>query len=180
MNVTIPCPCPGTPHDSDTVTVEEPLSFRTRQSLRRSISWAREVTPDFTDGEIFSTLDEGFLVYCITGWTLVGPNEKGKIGPLAPSRENIREIILTNDDLAMPIVKVCNERYQDLVLRPLLVGASTSLPPSPTEPPTSPTNGNGQTPRPKRSKPSSITTIPTVVTGPMPTSPGGESSFSPS
>jgi hypothetical protein len=178
MNITIPCACPvkdgqARHPDGDTVTLMEPLDFRTRQALRRQISWMRETTPGFTEGEVFATLDEGFLLLCITGWTLL--DEKGKALP--PSRENIAAKFMGDDDrFATPILRRANEMYQDIVLLPLLVGASSSSPGTPIDGSTSRTDGT--TPRRKRSKRSSTTTSPMVVTGPMRASPSGESNSS--
>jgi hypothetical protein len=183
MDITIPCACPTdgqTRHpDGDTVTLMEPLDFRTRQAIRRQIVWVKETTDGFTSGEVFATLDEMFLLLCITGWTLLGPNDKGKIGPLPPSRENIAERFMGDDDrFAMPILRKANEMYQDVILLPLLAGASTSSPGTPTDGSTSPKNGT--TPRRKPSKRSSISTIPMVVTGPTQGSLDGGSNSSPS
>jgi hypothetical protein len=183
VNVATPCPCPpledGTSrHEQDTVIIQEPLPFVTRQALRKSITWAKESTRSFTDGELFATLDEGFLLYTIESWTYVHENDKGKIEPLPPSRDNIRAVVMTNDDLAMPIVRACNDKYQDLILLPLLAGASKSSLRSLIDGSTSAKKRTG-TPQ-KRSKPSSTSTSQMVVTGPMPVSPGGVSNSSPS
>lgn len=176
MDVPIACGCPpagdGQPrHPSDTVTLREPLDFRTRLILRQTIRWVKTEHEDATEGEMLAALTEAYLIYCIDGWTLV--DAKGK--PLAPSRDNIRSVLMARDDLAMPVADAADGLYGEVVLLPLLLAASNSSPGKPTAAPTSPTT-NGTTHRPKRSRPSSTSTIQMVATGPMPASPAGVSS----
>ena len=185
MDVQIPCPCPlkadGTVrHESDTVSLKDTLTFRERLSLRQTIKWARETSDDISEGELLAALTEGYVLQCISAWSLV--DEKGK--PLPPSRANIREVLLTRDDLAMPVADAADELYSEVILLPLLLGASnssrsTQTPENPASPPRTSVTPDGKTP-PKPSKRSSTTTIPTVVTGPMLASPAGGSSSSPS
>jgi len=174
VNVTIKCPCPatsdGTPrHESDTVTLKDSLTFRERLALRQTIKWAKETDEDSTEGELLAALTEGYVLGCIVSWTLV--DEKGKALP--PSRANIRDFLEAHDEQAMAVADAADDLYSTVVLLPLLVQASTSSPPSPTERSTSP-KSNGQR-HPKPSRQSSTSTTPMAVTGPMPTSPAGAS-----
>ncbi len=174
MDVTIPCPCPpkadGTArHESDTVTLREPLSFRERLSLRQTIKWAKEVTPDISDGELLAVLTEAYCLQGISAWTLV--DEKGR--KVDPSRVAIRDFLEAHDEQAMAVADAADGLYSEVVLLPLLLGASKSSGTSQIDVSTSPRNG-GPTPR-KHSKRSSTTTMPTVVTGPMLVSPAGGS-----
>lgn len=179
MNVTIPCPCPpkadGTArHASDTVTLRDTLDFRTRLTLRQTVRWAKTANDDLTEGEVLAQLTEAYLLHCIDAWSLL--DDKGKALP--PSRANIREVLLEHDQASMIVADGADGLYSEVVLLPLLTGASKFSPDLPTDASTSPTTG-GPTPQ-KPSKRSSTTTTPMAVTGPMQASPGGASSSLPS
>lgn len=175
MEVTIPCPCPpradgASRHESDSVTLREPLDFRTRLVLRQTVKWVKTADEDATEGEILGALTEAYVLHCIDAWSLV--DAKGKALP--PSRANIRAVLMADDRLAMPVADAADRLYSEVVLLPLLIGASSSSPGTPTDESTSPMS-NGRTPRPKPSKRSSTSTSQMAATGPTQLSPGGAS-----
>ncbi len=181
MDVQIACTCPpkagGEPrHDSDTVTLHEPIL----PVVRRALIYDLGLLPDdATAGDRLAMLSEGYILRCIDAWTLWGDveDEKGrtKLGPLPPSRDNIRLRILGNDRAFDVLAKAADDLYSEAVLLPLLLWASSSLSDGPTNGSTSPAKNGATHPR-KRSRPSSTSTIPMVVTGPMLASSGGDSS----
>lgn len=176
MDVTINCICPAKGgaqrHASDTVTLADRLDFRTLLTLRQAIGFEiRE--PETSPASIIAVLIEQYLLHCVTGWSLV--DEAGKAVPV--SRQAIRDRLLTHQEEAEIIGTAADDIYTDTVTLPLTHRASSSSETTPTPGSTSATNGHG-TRRPKPSKPSSISTTPMVVTGPMAASHGGGSSSS--
>ena len=162
--VVIRCVCPGAPHESDTVTLRDPLDFRTAITLRQSVA-ALYVGPSGetqqpTVAEVTGLLIESYLLYTIASWTLV--DERGK--PVPVSRENVIGLLMHDNPIeAAAIGDAANELYMDKVVLPLLLAASGSSRPTPTKRSTSRTNGSPRGTA-KRSSPSSITSIPTVGT----------------
>jgi len=172
MDVTIPCICPpkadGEPrHAQDTVVFRDAFPPRARRALIYDLS----LNEDGTAGDKLALLNEGYIVRGVESWTLV--NEKGKAVPVTPA--TITEHLLDRADVYDLLAKVADDLYTEVVLLPLLLGASSFSPPTPTVAQTSAAS-NGQTHQRKPSKRSSTSTIPTAVTGPMLASPGGASS----
>lgn len=169
MIVPISCPCPpkadgAARHpDGDTVTLQEPLPFRKRLTLRQEIRSAKTFQEDLTDGEALAILTEAYLIHCIEAWTLV--DDKGRALP--PSRAEIRRFLEEQDEQALVVADAADALYSPVVLLPLLQGASSSSQDSPTTGPTSPTT-DGATPPRKPSRPSSTSTTPTAAIGTTP------------
>lgn len=180
MNVPIPCICPARPDgeqrhpDGDTVALRDVLDFRTTTVLRQSVKWLKTEDPEATVPEVLAMLTEAYLVHCIESWTVV--DAKGKA--VGPSHQAIRDLLLPTDSAAI-VGDVADSLYSERVLLPLLAQGSTSSPPSSTSDSTSATTGSGQKPL-KPSKPSSTTSSPTAGTAPIPRSPDGDFSSSPS
>ena len=175
MDVAIGCPCPGTPHAGDTVTLMDALDFRTAQTIRKSIQWQKSEDPEASVPEILAMLTETYLLHCIAGWTLTYEKRK----PVPVSKAEIKSRLLTVLASAEIVGDAADDLYAERVILPLLARASSSSPPSPTNGSTSAMNGSGRR-RPKRSSPSSTTTTPTVVIVTTTPPPGGASSSSPS
>ncbi len=177
MDVTITCPCPGTPHpDGDTVTLRERLDFRGALAVRNNIGIARaEAGEDLDTADVLAVLSEGYLLHGITAWTLVGDDGK----PVGVSRAAIRERILERTDLAYLLADAADDLYAEQVVLPLVARASMSSPPTPTGPSTSPKRPSSSTRR-TPSSPSSIASIPTAGTATTSSPPDGGSSSSPS
>ncbi len=175
MDVSIRCICPPDDGqlrhpDGDSVTLPDILDFRKTLTVRQYVSHER--TGDESVPEFIVLLIEAYLLHCVTAWTLV--DAAGKALPV--SKANIREVLMAdaNMDVAETVGGAADELYSGKVFLPLMKGASSSSPGTPTTGSTSRTNGHGSTPR-KRSKPSSISTSQMVVTGPMEASPAGAS-----
>jgi hypothetical protein len=175
MDVPIRCICPpgadGQPHVEDTVTLPDILDFRKTLTVRQYVSHERigdESVPEF-----IVLLIEAYLLHTVAAWTLI--DEAGK--PLPVSKANIRGVLMAdaNMDVAEKVGDAADNLYSGKVFLPLMNGASSSSPGTPTTGSTSPTSGRGSTPR-KHSRRSSISTSPMVVTGPMAASPAGVSS----
>jgi len=157
MNVDIPCVCGR--HETDSVTLRETLDFRSAIAIRNAAIVLRTEDPDASVAEILATLSEQYLLFGVESWTLA--DAKGK--PLPVSRAAIREHLLSRPDVAVIVADAADGLYAEAVVLPLLVRASTSSPPRPTDGSTSAPTGS-ETPRPKPSKRSSITTSPTAAT----------------
>jgi hypothetical protein len=182
MDVTIECICPpkadGEPrHDHDTVTLREKLDFQTAVLLQKSIqvrSLAIRSKNDAT-AEIMAFLTGFFIHHGIEAWSVV--DDKGKAVDVTD--EAITAYLEPNMDAALTVADAGDAAYMEAIL-PLVRRAYGSSPPSPTNAPSiSPSQSGSAKPR-KRSRPSSTTTIPTVVTGTIIGSPDGASRFSPS
>jgi len=171
MDVQIRCICPGTPHEGDTVTLQDTLDFRKTLTVRQHL--AHGSVAEMTLPEMMALLGEAYLMYCISSWTLVDADGK----PLSVSKAAITSILMAPEhlDVAETIGNAADGLYSDKVFLPLRKGASPSSPATPTGRSTSATSGHGSTPR-KPSKRSSTSTSPMAVTGPMAASPGGASS----
>jgi hypothetical protein len=158
FDVPIPCPCPGQPHpDGDTVSLREKLGLAAGIAVQRLVIDANQNRPD--TAELAGRLAEGYLLYGIEAWTLVG--EGG--GAVPVNETTIRARLLSDFATAAPIADAADGLYMAAVILPLVNRAQTSSPSTPTNGSTSrPRSGTSK--RPKLSKPSSITTTPTVST----------------
>ena len=111
MDVTVGCPCPGTPHpDGDTVTLRDKPNFHMGTM---ALGWAgRQATDDIpTTGEIM----ELYLRDGITAWTFV--LEDGS--PRAVDDEGL-DWLLDDYELAYPIADEAASLYTDRIFAPLL------------------------------------------------------------
>jgi len=172
---TIPCPCPGTPHESDTVTLRDALAPRDAMAISKDLVVLYAEDPDSTAGDVLAVLTEGYVLRGIEAWTLVGMDGK----PLEVTKGAIRDVILSRLDVFSLVGEVADDLYAEAVMLPLLQRASKSSPPTPTEDSTSAPTDSGSKP-PTPSRPFSTTTTPMDDIGQTFASPGGDSSFSPS
>lgn len=176
MEVQIPCICPPTEggerrHATDSVTLPDVLDFRRTLVLRKVATLA--ATQPLA--ETLAALTEGYLLYCIDGWTVVDARDQ----PVPVTQQNVETYLIANIDAAFVVGDAADDLYFEKVLLPLVKGGQTSSPPSRMVPSTSATTGAGPTSR-KPSRRSSTSTSQMDVTGPMAASPGGVSSSSPS
>lgn len=154
------CLCPGTPHeDGDYVYLRAKLGLAAGTTLQRLIVEANQNRAD--NAELTGKLAEAYLLLGVESWNLV--TERGHSIPVIP--DTIKAHLLDDFARAAPVADVADDLYMGPVLSPLVKKAvalssttttngSTSVPP------------NGRSKRPKRSKPSSTSTIPTAVTDP--------------
>lgn len=171
MDVPIPCLCPGTPHEGDTVTLRDTLDFHAVTAIRHAVSFLEAEDTTAYTAEVLATLTEGYVVHGIASWTLVGDDGK----PLPASRANIRERLLPDVLAASAVGDAADDLYGEKVLLPLLVRASTSSATTPTETSTSPRTDSPKRPR-TPSSPSSTTSTRTAATETTGTSLVGASS----
>jgi hypothetical protein len=177
---TIRCLCPLRGAEvlhpaGDTVTLRAKLGFREVDTIKQSLAVMYLVDPDAGFADIFATIREGYLLHGVESWSLV--DDKGK--PLPVTKPNIREHLLGDIDAATAVADEADELYAEAVMRPLLQAASTSSPPTPTEPSTSAPTGSSESPTPEPSKPSLTTTSPMADIETTISAPDGDSSSSP-
>ena len=156
---TIPCICPGTPHDEDKVYLNETLSFRQVAALKYDILIAKGADEEMSTGETVALLSELYLLAGINAWTL----QDEEAQPIQVSRGEIRGRLLANPQAALLVAEVADQLYAEKVMLPLLGLGWKSSANGSTNGSTSATNGSSPKPR-KRSKRSSTSTIPTDVT----------------
>lgn len=160
--VKIACVCPPkagneTRHpNGDEVELRERLDFHAAVTVRQAIRMLYLDDPDASSGEALATFTEQYLIFGIESWTLV--DDKGE--PLPASRGNIRAFMAGHLDEALVVGDACDEKYTETVLLPLVMKASNSSAPTPTDESTSAPIGSTSTP-PTPSSPSSTTTSPT-------------------
>lgn len=182
---TIPCVCPPkridetgiseVRHpDGDTVTLRERLDFRAALTARNAVNVLKVEDPQAGAGEVLAVLTEAYLIGGIESWTLVhlDAEDRNRLKALPVSRATVRAFMADHVDEASLVGDEADELYSKAVLGPLVARASGSLPVTPTPDSTSPTTKSSET-LPKRSKQSSITTIPTGGTEQMSASRGG-------
>jgi hypothetical protein len=184
MIVGVPCLCPekdgNVRHpDGDTLTFVDRLDFRRAKGIRDSMGIAALVEPDQTLAATLAYAAEGYLLFGLEAWTLERDNEKGRPEPIPLTQSAIRSYLLSNVEAATIAYDAVDDAYASAVILPLLNGASPSSLDTPTGRSTSPKAG-GSGRRPRQSKRSSITTIPTAGTETTSSSLAGDSSFSPS
>jgi hypothetical protein len=175
VDVQITCPCPGSPHAQDTVTLRDRLTFAGGVAVQKRIKDSLQDRPNEADA--IGVLAEGYIRHGISGWTLVG--EDGKPRPV--TGETISAAFLDSfNQNTMVIAEAADELYEGQVIAPLFQPASSSSPDSPTSESTSPTSTRSRRTKSRRSRRSSTSTTPTAdtatTTGPL----NGVSSFSPS
>jgi hypothetical protein len=185
MEVRIPCICPPKEdgeqrHVEDAVTLPDVLDFRrtltVRQAIRFAVGESVAEGETLTVAEMTAVMAEAYLLHCIDAWTVL--DEKGKALPV--TKANVRARLLEGDfEAAETVGNAADDLYSDKVVLPLMARARPSSPPTPTPVPTSATtHGSPKKGRRTRSKPSSISTSPMAVTGPMAASHAGGSSSS--
>lgn len=179
MDVRIPCICDPrggeVRHpDGDTVSLREKLDFTGVQTLRYAVRVLKTTDDRASTAQTLAVMSEHYIMAGFDAWTVVDAKNK----PLPPTPDEIRDRLLGNIDAALAVSDVADDLYLEVML-PLLNPASTSSPPTPTAESTSPTTASSEK-RPKPSKRSSITTIPTDATVVTSSSLDGDSSSSPS
>jgi hypothetical protein len=161
VDVTIKCICPergGEPRhpNGDTVTLRDKLDFRSVTTIRKALTLVENDDPRTRPAEILAVLCEFYMLYGIESWTLVDDKAKH----IEVSHAAIRGRLFESPSVD-EVSEAAEELYNPVVLLPLLVRASTSSPPTPTDESTSaPTASTPKHPKP--SKPSSTTTTQTV------------------
>lgn len=172
VDVKVACPCPGTPHTEDTISLREKLpllgGIAVQGLVVDALRAARERRSDAPN--LNGKLAEGYLLNGIEAWTLVD-----ELGSGIPVNEaTIRTRLLSDFAVSAPIADVADDLYMEAVIRPLVTKAQTLLRNGQTNGSTSPPR-SGTSKRQKRSKPSSTTTTPTASTAETSPAPAGVS-----
>lgn len=175
----VKCVCPpkadgSARHDHDTIELRERMDFRSSIAIRNALALESGDDGAIDMADILAILTERFIVYGIQSWTVVDAKNQ----PVPVSRQAITDLILSDIELATDIGDAADARYRDAVMLPLLQRGQTSSPSTPTNGSTSATK-RSSTRRRTRSSPSSITAIPTAVTGTTSNAPDGDFSSSP-
>jgi hypothetical protein len=144
MDVTIGCVCPGAPHEQDTITLRDTLTFRQGKRIQYEVALLEDDQRSDI-AYVLALLTEAYILAGIEAWTLT--DEEGK--PIAVSEDTIRARLLTRPSEADAAAEAADGLYQEAVMLPLLRRASSSSPPTPTSGSTSPRKGSA----PKRPKP---------------------------
>lgn len=140
--VTIECPCPDKPHESDTVSLRAKMHLAGGSALQSLFTdhlraaTASDQMPDWN--AITGWMTEGYLLNGIVAWTLV--DAEGK--PLEVTQQTIRSVLLDDFELAQPVAQVADSLYYEAVLAPLVRRLSESLQSSQTSGSTSPTKSS--------------------------------------
>lgn len=144
--VAVACPCPGTPHDGDTVYL------RPEPGLTGGILIQRKFVNLSVGGadrdEVFASLIETYVRYGVDSATFV--DDEGK----QLDRDQVIDIILSRFSLGSEVANKADDLYSTELLDPLVERASKSLPISRTNGSTSPSQ-RSSTKRRKLSKSSS-------------------------
>jgi len=171
---TFPCICPpksnGDPRhpNGDTVTMKPKLDYLGLAAGTMAITVLKQQDSESDTADILARLSSVWLLEGIESWTLT--DDKGKAIPVA--RSTIRAFMDEHFYEATVVAAEGTELYQASVIDPLVKRVATSSPPTPTTDSTSVSNGGSDKPQ-KRTRRSSITTIPTAGTERMSASPGG-------
>ncbi len=149
--VTIPCYCPGKPHDEDTVTLALEVSMPLGASANAVIQGATDA--HMATGDLLSV----YLQHGVIDWTLV--DAKGQ--PERITRESILRR-LTFGHGGYEVGEAADALYSPVVMRPLLAARAKSSQNGQPDDSTLPTSDTG----PKRRGPSTPSS-PTSTAGPV-------------
>lgn len=154
--VHLACPCPGTPHEFDVVTLREHASLPMGAAIASVLRYAAG-----DPARVEAGLALEFLRWGIVGWTfrdLVDDEPRG-VPVTEPVERAVLERWLPFASGGLEVIEAASALYES-ILTPFVRRLSTRSPDSPMAPSISPTNGSGRTPR-KPSKPSSLSILPT-------------------
>lgn len=168
--VQVECPCPGKPHDADTVFLRPTLGLQAGVAVQSLLINAHNAEDRLTEAELTGVLAEGYLLHGVASWTFV--DDKGHTIPV--TRDTIRTQLLDRFDLGEPVANKADDLYAQALFLPLVKRASASSPVSPTAKSTSARNGSTRKHQ-KRSKRSSTSTSTTAATAEISVSPDGGS-----
>jgi hypothetical protein len=158
MDVQIKCVCPGSPHETDRITLRDKLDSHASITVRKALGMVENDDPRSRTAEVLAVLSEFYVLMGVQSWSLV--DEGGK--PLDISQSAIRARLLESPDIDL-VIEAADGLYNEAILLPLLTRASMSSPPTPTDESTSaPMDSTPKSPKPSRR--SSTSTTQTVGT----------------
>jgi hypothetical protein len=147
--LTVECPCPGTPHEADTITFHKVLSLAGGIAAVSAIRDGLNARPGAMDGiTLAEHLFPVYLAHAVEAWTFTAedgeplPLDAGETLPFSTKYE---------------IADAADDLFGEEVTRPLVVMTRKSSPHGPTAASTSRTSASGGKRRP-RSAPSSPAT----------------------
>lgn len=160
------CPDPTTHGElGDTVTLPAHADLRQTLIANKAIRWLKTENPKASVAEVLALLTEIYVRHFVVAWSLLRRDGK-KLVPLELTAETIEAQLASDIECAMLVGEAADERFNSVILGPLLKAASTSSPASPTADSTSATKVNGRAPTPMRSKQSLTSSSLTAGTGP--------------
>jgi hypothetical protein len=126
------------PHPGgDTITLRDDFDFRTAARVRNTVAILED--DERRDAAlVLAVLQEGYLLYGVTAWTL--QDADGKPRPVSP--DAVRTWLLPLAVQASIVADAADDLYSEAVVAPLVVRAATSSQPTPTTEATSATNGS--------------------------------------
>jgi hypothetical protein len=139
------CRCPGSPHPSDTVSLEPELTL----AMASGAMYAINTEADGTNSTLMRLLTEAYLPAGIREWTFV--DDEGE--PVKIDREAMERLI-PFDAGGLEVSEKADALYADRLMAPLVKRLSTLRKRGRTVKPTSPIPLSGRRPR-KSSGPSS-------------------------
>lgn len=117
MDVTVACPCPGTPHpDGDTVTLRDKPTLMMGTT---ALGWAGQQASDGAPST--GHISEVYLTDGILSWTFVEEDGSPK-----PVNDETLRWLLDDYALAYPVAEKAAEVYTDIIFAPLLAQISNS------------------------------------------------------
>lgn len=160
------CPDPTTHKElGDTVTLPAKPDLRMTLIANKAIRWLKTENPKADVPEILAALTETYVRHFVVGWSLLKRDGK-KLVPLELTAATIEAQLASAVDCAMLVAEAADDRFNDLILDPLVRAASTSLPASPTAESTSASKSNGHSQSRQPSRRFSTSTSPTAGTIP--------------
>lgn len=135
------CPCPGTPHQQESIYLEPELS------LPMAAAGMAALSGTVTIADVEAQLTEAFLPRAIRSWSFLeyaAPDDDGQraVIPVPVTRENL-ERLLPFDLGGYELVERVGELYMARFMRPLVARMSTSSPPTSTDASTSASLSSG-------------------------------------
>jgi len=156
------CPDPTTHGElGDTVTLATKADLRMTLVANKAIRWLKTENPKASVAEVLAVLTETYVRHFVVAWSLLRREGK-KLVPLELNHETIEAQLLSDVECAMLVGEAADQRFNEVILSPLLKAASTSSPDSSTDESTSAPKLNGHSPTSARSKRSLTTSSPTA------------------
>jgi hypothetical protein len=148
--VAVACPCPGAPHDGDTVYLRPELGLTGGIIAQRKFVDLMGGNAD----DVFASLIETYVTHGVDSATFT--DEQGD----QLTREAAIALILSKFSLGQIVANQADDLYSNDLLDPLVARVSKSLPTSQTSASTSRSRRSS----PKRRKPSKSSSTPTSLT----------------
>lgn len=135
IDITVPCSCPGTPHEQDTVSIPEVLDAR----LGAAGTYAVQMNSEIADME--GGIAAAWLHNAPRAWTLI--DDKGDPLPITATNIDAR---LTWKNGGMEVAEKANALYAGDLFAPLVARSQKPSRRGRTATSTSPTPSNGSGP----------------------------------